>query len=501
MNLSTLIEDCHISWTKGDTSIVVKGVSDDSRKVEKDFLFVAIDGEKSRGHDFIKMALQNGAIALMTNDSFPLSDMCDNLTVGLKVADTKKALGLIAAKFYKEPSSRLNLIGITGTNGKTTIAYLLESIVNAAGKSPGVIGTVNYRFKGHSLSASHTTPAPVDLQKLLSHMNKAGTTDCIMEVSSHAIDQERVNGCSFKSAIFTNLTRDHLDYHGTMDEYGKTKERLFTELLLEDNKAIINIDDPFGEKLAKKTHNVMTYGMKVGDIHPTNICQTEDGLSVTINSPSGLININSSLVGDYNLYNIMAAIGGAISIGIKIESIEKGIHNLKNVPGRLERVSISKEHRGCRIFVDYAHTPDALERVITALRTTTKGRLITLFGCGGDRDKEKRALMGKVAAVGSDFCFVTSDNPRTEKPSFIITEIEKGVVESGGIKDKSYKVIVDRKQAILEASRELKENDTLLIAGKGHEDYQIVGDKKLFFDDRIEAAKAFSEIKNGVKAA
>ncbi|MBE9504472.1 MAG: UDP-N-acetylmuramoyl-L-alanyl-D-glutamate--2,6-diaminopimelate ligase [Proteobacteria bacterium] len=497
MKLFTLIEECEASHISGNSSVDIKGISEDSRRVKKNFLFVAINGEKSNGHDFLDDAVEKGAAALMTQEPHRY----DGKAVSVSVANSKKALGLVSARFYGEPSKKLKLVGITGTNGKTTITYLLESILGAARLSPGVIGTVNARYEGQVLNASHTTPAPTDLQRILSEMVHAGTTHCIMEVSSHALDQERVSGCNFDTVIFTNLTRDHLDYHGTMEDYGKAKERLFLDLPFEHKKAVINIDDPFGKLLAGKAGHVITYGLKEGDICPAEIKKSKDGFLAKLNTPAGMMTINSTLVGQYNLYNIMASIGAAISLGIGKEMIEDGIEALKKVPGRLERISLPKGFEGCRVFVDYAHTPDALARVIEALRSTTTGRLITLFGCGGDRDKEKRAIMGKASSRGSDFTIVTSDNPRSEDPQLIVNEIENGVVEGGGERGRNYSVIIDRHEAILEAAKMMKSKDTLLIAGKGHEDYQILGNSRIYFDDRVEAAKAFSSVESDTKAA
>lgn len=498
MKLSTLIGECEAKHMSGDSSVDIKGISEDSRRVERDFLFVAVNGEKSNGHDFLDEAAEKGAAALMMEEPHRY----EGKVVNISVANSKKALGLVSSKFYGEPSKKLKLVGITGTNGKTTITYLLESILSAAHQSPGVIGTVNYRYEGRVFNASHTTPAPADLQRILSEMVvRGGTTHCIMEVSSHALDQERVRGCNFETVIFTNLTRDHLDYHGSMEDYGKAKERLFLDLPFEHKKAIINVDDSFGKMLEKKAKHVISYGLTEGDICPVEIKKSKDGFLVKLNTPAGMMTIKSTLVGEYNLYNIMASIGAAISLGIDKEMIERGIEALKNVPGRLERISLPKGFEGCRVFVDYAHTPDALARVLEALRPTTTGRLITLFGCGGDRDKEKRAIMGKASSEGSDFTIVTSDNPRSEDPQLIIEEIEKGVVEGGGELGGNYTVIVDRHEAILEAARMMKSKDTLLIAGKGHEDYQILGNSRIYFDDRVEAVKAFSTVESDTKAA
>jgi UDP-N-acetylmuramoyl-L-alanyl-D-glutamate--2,6-diaminopimelate ligase len=315
-----------------------------------------------------------------------------------------------------------------------------------------------------------------------------------MEVSSHALDQGRVAGAVFDTVVFTNLTQDHLDYHQTMDNYGKAKALLFFDLPRKDKKCVLNLDDAFGRSLSEKVAPVLSYGMKGGDIHPVEIEEGEEGLSLTLDSPSGEIKVRSSLIGSYNIYNILAAAGTAIAIGINREAIEEGIKALKNVPGRIERVALPPAFGGCRVFVDYAHTPDALERVVIALKSTTKRRLITLFGCGGDRDKEKRPLMGQASSKNSDFTIITSDNPRSEEPLSIIREIEKGVLASGGVEGETYIVIADRREAITEALKMINGDDSLLIAGKGHEDYQIIGNRKLYFDDRVEVSDAVKEM-------
>ncbi len=505
MNIESLISSLKGAKLSG-SAVDVKGISSDSRKIKKGYLFAALKGVSIDGRDFIADAIANGAAAILLEDgSRSLIEIPSSVTSVL-VADGRKALGLIAAKYYGNPSGKLNLVGITGTNGKTTTSYILEAIVEAEGRSPGVIGTVNYRFAGKNIPAPNTTPEPSELQRILADMLDAGTTDCIMEVSSHAIDQERIAGCSFDTVVFTNLTMDHLDYHGTMEEYGRVKERLFTNRSTNGSEsgatksisAVINIDDAFGMKMAKKLTNVLTYSLAGGDIFPLQMNETANGMTGILESPNGKIAIDSRLIGNYNLSNIMAATGAALSLGINLKSIEKGIKDFENVPGRIERISLPKAYDACRVFVDYAHTPDALERVIKAIRPTTKGRLITLFGCGGDRDKDKRPLMGKIAILDSAFAIITSDNPRSENPSSIIAEIEKGAMNAGGSSGDDYTIIADRRKAINDAAAMLKSGDTLLLAGKGHEDYQIVKGERLHFDDAEEVKKAFALLSNGL---
>ena len=505
MNIETLISSCEGAKLCG-LPVDVKGISSDSRKIEKGYLFAALKGANIDGRSFIVDAIANGAAAILLEEgSGQAGDIPSSVSTVL-VPKGRKALGLISARYYGNPSRKLKLVGITGTNGKTTTSYILEAIVRAEGRSPGVIGTVNYRYGGRKIPAPNTTPEPSELQRILADMLDTGTTDCIMEVSSHAIDQERIAGCSFDAAIFTNLTMDHLDYHGTMEEYGRVKERLFTNRSNDGSKpdtgssevkatsSVINIDDAFGARMAKKLANVITYSLTDGDIFPLQMNERVSGMKGTLRSPEGEISIDSPLIGSYNLSNIMAATGAALSLGVSIKSIEKGIRTFNNVPGRTERVSLPKEYGDCRVFVDYAHTPDALERVIKAIRPTTKGRIITLFGCGGDRDKEKRALMGNIAILNSDFTIISSDNPRSEDPASIIAEIEKGAINGGGHYGEDYTIVVDRRKAINDAAAMVESGDTLLLAGKGHEDYQIVKGRRLHFDDAEEAKKAFAAL-------
>ena len=493
MKLEKLIEGCDISELTGNISVDIAGITCDSRDAGEGNLFAAIRGACLDGHNFIDDAVKKGAAAILLEDR-PLSTHLSQLSgvTGIRVPDSRKALGLISSKFFGEPSKRLKLAGITGTNGKTTTAYLLEAILKAAGLSTGVLGTVNYRYADRVLDAKNTTPHSTALQRLFSDMVNSGTTHCVMEVSSHALDQRRVEGCSFDAAIFTNLTQDHLDYHSSMETYGRAKEQLFTDMPDQDKVSVINTDDPFGKVLAERTQNVITYSLEGGGISPLEINYGANGLDAVFCSPLGDITVRTNLVGDYNVCNIMAAIGGAVALGIGKDAIESGIGALPGIPGRLERVALPETFENCRVFVDYAHTPDALERAIRALRPTTRGRLITLFGCGGDRDKEKRGLMGGVSLKESDFTIITSDNPRSEDPFTIIKAIEVGAVAAGGSEGKNYSVVVDRREAITKAAGMVEKGDTLLIAGKGHEDYQIIGDRVIGFDDRVEAKRAFN---------
>ena len=489
MRLDALISGFDGMSLKGEGSVDILGITCDSRDVGEGFLYVAIKGDAHDGRDFIGNAIKKGAKAVVAEEG---SSGVPSSIAAVSVPGSRRALGELASRFFGSPSERLKLTGITGTNGKTTTAYLLENIISEAGMSPGVMGTVNYRYGGFVLPAPNTTPPAHELQGLLARMVEAGTDHCVMEVSSHALDQERVAGCSFHTVVFTNLTRDHIDYHRSMEEYGRAKERLFNRDESLYKRAVINTDDPFGKLLAEKSEDVITYGLKDAQIFPVDVSEDEDGMRGTVKTPEGTISLESPLIGSYNLYNIMAAIGAAVSLNIEKVAIEEGLRSFTRVPGRIERVNLPSSFKGFRVFVDYAHTPDALERVIKTVRPTTRGRLITIFGCGGDRDRDKRGLMGGIAVDGSDLTIITSDNPRSEEPLSIIGEIETGARGAGAMEGEDYLIIADRREAIMEAARISREGDTILVAGKGHEDYQIIGDMRTHFDDREEIEKAYA---------
>jgi UDP-N-acetylmuramoyl-L-alanyl-D-glutamate--2,6-diaminopimelate ligase len=412
----------------------------------------------------------------------------------------------MAVQFYNRPFKSLSLIGITGTNGKTTTSYILESILRVSGAKTGVVGTVNYRFAGKNRAAPVTTPESLDLMALLKEMADEGATHVIMEVSSHALDQNRTVDCPFQVAIFTNLSRDHLDYHKTMEAYFEAKSQLFRGLQKGrpgfGPTAVINTDDPRGQILSTLTQAaVLTYGLDAScQVRAESILADKTGIRATLITPWGERDIQAGLIGKHNIYNILAAAGAAQSLNMSLDAVVEGLAQLSVIPGRLERVS---NRRNLTLVVDYSHTPDALLKALEALRPYAEGRLITVFGCGGDRDKGKRHEMGLVAGRHSDLVFVTSDNPRTEDPRSIVEAIEKGVQDSGlkplpgpfnGRKARSgYVLEVDRRKAIRMAVAAAEPKDVVLIAGKGHEDYQIVGNEKRPFDDREEAALAAHE--------
>jgi UDP-N-acetylmuramoyl-L-alanyl-D-glutamate--2,6-diaminopimelate ligase len=465
-------------------------------------LFVAIKGFKSDGHDFIDQAVQRGASVIVSQR--PVST---TKAVNIIVENSRKALAQLSSQFYGNPSEMLVIIGITGTNGKTTTSYLIESILNHAGLKVGVIGTINYRYAKKTFTNPVTTPESLDLQRILAEMISEGISHVVMEVSSHAIDLMRIDNCWMDIAVFTNLTLDHLDYHGSMEAYWSCKKRLFTHYLVsgpkkDKAKAVINSNDERGKLLLKE---FPLNGISVGNsplnmVFPEKIDLGPDGIRCDISTPYGVLKIRSSLVGEYNAENVLSATGVGVALNLSRELIKKGIENLKSVPGRLERVP---NDLGRFVYVDYAHTPDALENVLKTLRALTPNRLICVFGCGGDRDREKRPLMGKISAELSDLSVITSDNPRSEPPLEIIEEILIGIRRTGisaysaselhdGVVKKGYVVVSDRKHAIQTSVRASSPGDTILIAGKGHESYQIIGKKTVPFDDRLEAKMALT---------
>jgi murE/murF fusion protein len=470
-------------------------------------LFVAIQGLVADGHDFIDDALERGASAVVVQK--PVK----NESIVIEVENTRKALAAISARFFNHPSEKLFLIGITGTNGKTTTAFLIERILGKAGFQTGVIGTLNYRYAGKTFQNPMTTPESFDLQKILAEMLDNDVTHVVMEVSSHALDLFRVHHCRFGLAIFTNLTQDHLDYHRTMDDYWSCKKRLFTEILdfkaVNDRAlAVINDNDEKGKELIRMLRSrfggacVLSAGFSDDNtVRPGRFSHDLSGIAGEISTPRGMFEFTSHLVGRHNLENILCAAGAGIALGLSVNVIKDAVESVEAVPGRLE--SVPNDH-GRFVYVDYAHTPDALENVLLSLRTSAQGRIICVFGCGGDRDKSKRPQMGEIAGRLSDLVVITSDNPRTESPAAIIDQITEGLKESmtsqlmpsnlGQDFFKAYVVEPDRRKAIFLAVKVSKENDAILIAGKGNEPYQIIGSNTFAFDDRKEAEHALSTL-------
>ncbi len=472
----------------GSVQCPVQRVTADSRQVTPGALFVAIRGYQTDGHRFLEEVIHRGAASLVVEAPTPqlLQRVQEGGQTVVQVEQSRKALAMLASAYYEHPSRHLRLIGITGTNGKTTTTYVVEAILQAAGRSVGVIGTVNYRFPQQQVEAPQTTPDAPNLQALLRRMVDAGVTETVMEVSSHALTQERVGGCHFEVCVFTNLSRDHYDYHGAEAAYFAAKARLFQELPARWH--VLNLDDPYGQKLVHKSQaRLLTYGLdSEATLKPLTARYGLDGIEFTLPTTKGHLAIHSPLIGRHNVYNLLAGIAVAIALDVDAEAIVSGIAQLGHVPGRLERIDAGQDFY---VFVDYAHTPSALEQVLRMVRAETPGRLITVFGCGGDRDAGKRPIMGQAAATLSDYTIVTSDNPRTEDPGRIIADIVAGIDDTSG-----YTTIIDRRRAIVEAVSMAQAQDAIVIAGKGHEDYQIIGQTRLYFDDRDVAHEAVKSV-------
>jgi len=491
------------SAAEGDLGVEVRSLATDSRTVEPGALFFALPGSRTDGRRFVAEALQRGAVAVAAPELV-------EATAGIaRVAlpSIQRSLSELAAAFFDHPSRKLFLLGVTGTNGKTTVTHLLEAIWKSAGFRPGLIGTIYYRLGDRTWGAPFTTPQAVELQRLLGEMAEGGATHVVMEVSSHALALGRVSDCEWNAALFTNLTRDHLDFHADMESYFAVKQTLFSELLPRSGKpdrfAVVNRDDPYGLRLIDAgALRVVTFGHGAeADVAPVEVERSLGGLKGEIRIRDERMAISSSLVGDAHLENILAAAAAAWAQGIPLTAIADGIRQCRGIPGRMERVD---EGAPFAVLVDYAHTPDALERAVRVLRSLAEGRLIVVFGCGGDRDRGKRPLMGEAAARIADIVIATSDNPRSEDPLKILHEIERGIVEAGldPIQESAarredvngYLVIPDRRRAIHLAIEIARPADVVLIAGKGHETYQIVGAERHPFDDRQEARHRLQEL-------
>jgi UDP-N-acetylmuramoyl-L-alanyl-D-glutamate--2,6-diaminopimelate ligase len=477
----------------GAADTTVSSISYDSRKVRAGSVFVALRGLHADGAAFTRDAISRGAVAALSESPAP----ADVTVVWVRVPDARMALAALAAIFNGDPSERLILVGITGTNGKTTTSYLLASAFEAAGITCGRIGTVGYRIGRKEIEAERTTPEAPELQSMLRDMLAQGCGACVMEVSSHALALKRADHLRFAAAVFTNLTRDHLDFHRNMDDYFAAKRRLF-ELLPEGAVAVVNLDDRRGAELTLAVPRSITYAIDAAaDVTPANMTSSLDGLQFDVMTPRGQLHIESRLVGRANAYNILATVAAATALELPVPAIERGVAALAAVPGRFQVVSAARDD--VRVVVDYAHTDDALKNLLETARPLATGRIITVFGCGGDRDRTKRPLMGAVAARLSDLVVVTSDNPRSEDPAEIIEQIKRGIVSpDAGARgrprpqDTPCIAIVDRKEAIERAVREALPGDLILIAGKGHEKYQVVGERVLPFDD-VEVARTALE--------
>ncbi|MDU5946627.1 MAG: UDP-N-acetylmuramoyl-L-alanyl-D-glutamate--2,6-diaminopimelate ligase [Paenibacillus macerans] len=490
MQLKELATYLIASQIRGDGELACEGIAIDSRKVQPGDLFICLPGHTVDGHDFAPQAADKGAAALVVErwlDDCPLPQ--------LKVKDSRLAMAVLGNVFFGVPSRRLKVIGVTGTNGKTTTTYLIERILEDQGRSTGLIGTIQRKFAGRTYPMSGTTPESLELQRYLHEMAEGGAAYCVMEVSSHALDQGRVKGTHFRTAVFTNLTQDHLDYHNTMEEYRGAKGLFFSRLGNnypanpdERSYAVLNADDPASSYFAKQTAaETITYGVEnEADVRASDISVTAKGTSFHVDSFQGSADISLRMVGKFNVYNALAAIAAALLEGIPLERIKASLEAVKGVEGRVEAVD---EGQSFAVIVDYAHTPDGLENVLRTVNEFAKGRVICVFGCGGDRDRTKRPIMGRIAAKYAHHVIVTSDNPRTEDPDAILSDIEQGLI-GDGVDRSRYELIVDRREAIQKAIEMASREDVVLIAGKGHETYQLIGTAVLDFDDRIVAKEA-----------
>ncbi len=466
----------------------VKNITADSRKVEKGSVFVCLVGEHTDGHQFIGPAVKAGAVAIVVQNPRQVPDgLLDTYPI-LKAENTYLALSLLASRFYGKPGEKMQMIGVTGTNGKTTVTHLVEKILSLTGKKVGLLGTLGFKGQGDDNydDTKHTTPMAVELQALLARVHNDGYDSVVMEVSSHALDQERVNGCDFDLAVLTNLTQDHLDYHKTMSNYFKAKAKLFQSLrptASEPKSAVINLDDEYAQEFIEvcpTNVNVLTYSLSKPEakVYAHDVNYTIQGASFRAQTPKGEIQLNLQIAGQFGVYNALAAVAAGVALDVPLDMIKQALESVSGIRGRFEVVS---QHPP--VIVDYAHTPDGLKNVLSAARIVTPegGRLIAVFGCGGDRDASKRPKMGAIAEQLADMIVVTSDNPRTEDPQQIITDILTGIER---FQPERMVVDPDRKSAIHKAIDMARPNDIVVVAGKGHEDYQILADRTIHFDDR-----------------
>jgi UDP-N-acetylmuramoyl-L-alanyl-D-glutamate--2,6-diaminopimelate ligase len=486
VSLESLLEGVEVRSRVPLREITILQVTHDSRKVQPGALFVAIPGVTTDGTLFAREAAAKGALAVVSESAAPADWPAE--IPWTQVAEARKALAITAANFFGRPANALQLIGVTGTNGKTTTTSLIDSILQASGARTGLFGTIRYRTPSGEYPAPNTTPESVDLQQFFAEIRDAGGNYATLEASSHALALDRLWGCHFAVAVFSNLTRDHIDFHKNFENYFAAKRRLFEGTGAgAPNVAVINTDDEWGKKLVGLGKQTLTYGLQNGaDLKAKKFQLSFHGLNFIAQTPQGPVQVESPLVGRINVYNILAAIGAAIGLGFPKETIETGIRNLRAVAGRFQRVDLGQPFL---VVVDYAHTDDALQNLIrTARELITKGRIITLFGCGGSRDRTKRPIMGETSGRLGDLTILTSDNPRQEDPLKIISDVVVGMQKSGG----KYLIEPDRAKAISLAIEEARPGDIVLLAGKGHEDYQIFADRTIHFDDCEEARKALA---------
>ncbi|MEW5806445.1 MAG: UDP-N-acetylmuramoyl-L-alanyl-D-glutamate--2,6-diaminopimelate ligase [Acidobacteriota bacterium] len=492
IKLQQLIKGIGVQNVRGDLSIEIRGISYDSRNIGAGFLFVALKGFKLDGAYFVNEAIAAGAAAVLSWRDIHL--LPDNIPL-VVVRDEREALAVTSRNFYEKPDEKIRVIGVTGTNGKTTICYFLESILFASGNSSGVLGTVTRRMGDEIAPSERTTPESSDIFAFMSRLHEKGFGYCVMEVSSHAIALKRVHGMKFRQLIFTNLTQDHLDFHGTLEDYFRTKSLAFQELP-DGSDSIVNIDSEWGKSMISISKGrISTYGLSDDSDFRIRV----EGMSFTgsrfaVRFQGKEHQLFSPIIGIPNIYNATAAFAAALLLGLEPEAIREGIVKCRHIPGRFEKI---EEGQDFTLLIDYAHTDDALENLLISLREIMEARLITVFGCGGDRDRLKRPKMGAVAARLSDFVIITSDNPRSEDPEAIISEIETGIATVGGSSSK-YITITDRAEAIEEAIMMAQKGDIVVIAGKGHEKYQQIGDTLIPFEDKKVAAQLIRK-KMGVR--
>lgn len=477
LDLKDLIKYISYEILQGDLNKLISGFQYNSQKVEKDNLFVCVKGFQSDGHKFASMAVEKGACAIICERELEFN-VPSNVTV-IKVENSRKTLSYISTAFYENPWEKLKMIGVTGTNGKTTITYLVEGILNLYNKKVGVIGTIENKIGEKIIPTERTTPEAKELQELFSLMVEEKVSHCVMEVSSHALHLHRVGAMKFDVGVFTNLSQDHLDYHENMENYKNAKAILFENSLC----SVINIDDEVGEFMLEKAFkNTLTYSInKPSQLKAKNIEFSSSGTKFDLEYDNKEFEIKIATPGKFSVYNSLGAIGACIFLGIPMEIIIESLGNNKGVAGRFQSITSAD---GVQVVVDYAHTPDGLENILKTAKEFTKGKIITVFGCGGDRDKTKRPLMGKVASENSDYIIITSDNPRGENPELIAKDVENGF-----LKESEYEIILERQKAIEKAIKMGNENDIIIIAGKGHENYQIFKDETIHFDDMEEVKK------------
>lgn len=480
MQLSILLKDVEYELISGTLEQEVRGITYDSRKVLENDIFICITGFSVDGHMFASKAIENGAKIIILERE--VTNIPNDITV-IKVNDTRKVMPKIASDFYYNPSKDFNLIGVTGTNGKTTTVFFIETILNNIGKKTGLIGTIENHVGKKVIQTERTTPESLDLQQLFYEMKNESIDTVIMEVSSHALDLHRVDCSNFNIGVFTNLTQDHLDYHKTKENYLKVKTKLFKMC----NIGVINIDDEASEYIIKEAtcEHIITYSTidSNANIYAKDISLSSNGVKYKLVLEENEYDVEFAIPGKFSVYNSLSAIGACYAVGLPIKSVIEALKKVKGVKGRFQSI---KSKKGYSVIVDFAHAPDGLYNVLKTIQEFCEGKIITVFGCGGDRDKTKRPIMGKFAGDYSDFCVITSDNPRTEDPQIIINEIEEGIKDT----DCPYTTILDREEGIHFALSMAEENDVVLVAGKGHENYQIIGDKKIHFDD-IEVVEQF----------